>query len=320
MKTILFFALFTLGFASSAFTNESALVEILECYVLSVEDDKTIPNDRAVVRVQVLNNGFQKGEVIQYGYGDLSLEAALNDQLSFEFSMDSGIVEFQFYPKARTEFAEITSNPLHIKGGAITTLVIRFLSPHIILESVKKPVIYLYPTEEEVVSVTLKTPGELTFTYPIYENGWTFTARPSGELLFGEERYNYLFWEAEMEVASSDWMEEGKIVGREELMAYLESVLEQFHFTSKEKADFITFWAPQLQRHNQTFVRFVYNEACDQFAELSITPTPDQLIRLYIIWTPIDPDLDAKKYELQQFPELPTREGFTVLEWGGIER
>lgn len=320
MKTGLLFALFTLSFASSAISNGSENMEITECYVLSVEDDENIPKDRAMVRVQVLNNGFQEGEVIQYGYANLSLKAELDNALSFEFSMDSGIVEFQFYPKNRAGISEITSTPLHIKGGAITTLAIHFRNQGEVMEMIKKPVIYLYPTQNEVVSVEVKTPGELIFTYPNYDNGWTFTATPSGELQFGDDTYNYLFWEAEQEFAQSDWMRVGRMVVRDELLEYLESVVEKLGFTSKEKADFITFWAPQMQRYDQTFVRFMFNEECNQFAELTMSPTPDQLIRLYVIWSPIDSQKVIREYDVQQFPEMLTRKGFTVLEWGGIQR
>lgn len=319
MKAHILILFFVLGFSGSAFSNGSELVEIVECYVQSVEKNDRVPNDRANVRVIVRNNGFQHGEVIQYGYDSKNLEATLNDKLGFEFTLDSGIVEFQFYPKNQVGFSEITSHPIHIAGGSITTLVIHFRTQSHLNEMVKKPVIYLYPTKNEIVSVQLKPKGELTFTYPIYENGWTFTATPTGELQFVDGTYNYLFWEAEMEIDQSDWMTEGKIVGRDELLEYLESVVEKMRFTSKEKADFITFWAPQLLRYDQTFVRFVFNEECDQFAELDISPTPDEVIRLYILWTPVNLQSAPENVAPQQVPETKVREGFAVVEWGGIE-
>ena len=44
----------------------------------------------------------------------------------------------------------------------------------------KKPVIYLYPEQEQEVSVRLEYDGELTCTYPEYNDGWTVTAEPDG--------------------------------------------------------------------------------------------------------------------------------------------
>ncbi len=45
-----------------------------------------------------------------------------------------------------------------------------------------KPVIYLYPEQETMVSVSLDYAGTLTATYPAYENGWRVTAEPDGTL------------------------------------------------------------------------------------------------------------------------------------------
>ena len=61
-----------------------------------------------------------------------------------------------------------------------------------------KPVIYLYPETKTQVTVALDYSGELTCTYPTYDDGWTVTAAPDGTLT--DERgqtYNYLYWEGE---------------------------------------------------------------------------------------------------------------------------
>lgn len=64
-----------------------------------------------------------------------------------------------------------------------------------------KPVIYLYPEAETEVAVTLDYDGELTCTYPAYEDGWTVTAFPDGTLTDGETAYNYLYWEGVTDAA-----------------------------------------------------------------------------------------------------------------------
>lgn len=43
-----------------------------------------------------------------------------------------------------------------------------------------KPVAYLYPQTETEITVQLDYDGELTCTYPAYEDGWTVSARPTG--------------------------------------------------------------------------------------------------------------------------------------------
>ena len=57
-----------------------------------------------------------------------------------------------------------------------------------------KPVIYLYPEEETQVTVKLDYAGELTCTYPAYDDGWTVTAQPDGTLTDAAgQTYSYLF-------------------------------------------------------------------------------------------------------------------------------
>ena len=61
-------------------------------------------------------------------------------------------------------------------------------------QSDAKPVIYLYPEQKTMVSVSLDYAGTLTATYPAYEDGWHVTAEPDGTLYdeAGNE-YSYLF-------------------------------------------------------------------------------------------------------------------------------
>src|SRR5690554_1931397 len=64
-------------------------------------------------------------------------------------------------------------------------------------EVVKKPVIYLYPEDEKVVTVKLQYDGELICTYPEYKDGWEVITKPDGTLINIEDNmeYSYLFWE-----------------------------------------------------------------------------------------------------------------------------
>lgn len=43
-----------------------------------------------------------------------------------------------------------------------------------------KPVIYLYPESKTDVAVKLAYAGELTCTYPAYQDGWNVSASPDG--------------------------------------------------------------------------------------------------------------------------------------------
>ena len=97
----------------------------------------------------------------------------------------------------------------------------------------KKPVIYLYPEQEQEVSVRLEYDGELTCTYPEYNDGWTVTAEPDGRLAdrTGME-YNYLYWEG-----TSDWeydFSEGFCVAGKDSAEFLEGALAELGLTRRE--------------------------------------------------------------------------------------
>lgn len=183
----------------------------------------------------------------------------------------------------------------------------------------KKPVIYLYPEEETEIHLEVEAEGELTFMYPKYENGWDVTADSLGNITANGENFNYLFWEGEQEFNTSQLSyEEGFYVQGSNITSFLESSLNQFGFTSKEKADFITYWAPQMKDATNLYIYFLFNESCDQFATLNISPEPAQIARFYMLWANAGSDYDDIGLIPQDIPTI-NREGFTVLEWGGAE-
>ena len=56
-------------------------------------------------------------------------------------------------------------------------------------------------------------------------------------------------------------------------------------------------------------------EAYTDQAELTITPQPDSLLRVFMAWQPLDKPIDIEPQVLVPF----VHEGFTVVEWGGAE-
>ena len=183
----------------------------------------------------------------------------------------------------------------------------------------KKPVIYLYPETETQIDIQLKTTGDLTFTYPEYNDGWSVTADSLGNITTNGEAFNYLFWESECKFNASKLdRNQGVIIQQNELFSYLESALTTFGFNSKERADFITYWVPNMKDVTNLYIYFLFNEACDEFATLDISPEPAQIARFYMLWA----DAGTNYNEIGLLPqEIPTftRDGFNVLEWGGAE-
>ena len=177
--------------------------------------------------------------------------------------------------------------------------------------TVRKPVIYLYPEDTTEVSVTLDINGDLTTTYPKYENGWTVTADPDGTLTddLGKS-YNYLYWEAETD-ATFD-MSEGFCVKGSETAEFLENALSELGLTRREANEFIVYWLPLMEGNEYNVISF-QSEAYTDNAKLYVNPEPDTLIRVFMTWYGSKKPVEIKEQKLT----APERKGFTVVEWGG---
>ena len=177
----------------------------------------------------------------------------------------------------------------------------------------EKPVIYLYPEEITKVSVQLDYSGELTCTYPAYDDGWTVTAAPDGTLTDEKgQTYNYLYWEGEG--AEQYDFSRGFCVPGADTAAFLEDALAQLGLTRKEANEFIVYWLPQMEQNPYNLIAF-QQETYTEAAKLTVTPTPDSILRVFMAWKPLEAPVDIHAQTLLAFE----RRGFTVVEWGGAE-
>jgi hypothetical protein len=182
-------------------------------------------------------------------------------------------------------------------------------------ERSKKPIIYLYPEATTEVSVRFTDPDsvELTSTYPDYgADGWEVVAEPDGTLfdpVTGEEFYA-LYWEGLTDAPRH--LETGAVVAANDTEDFLEEALADLGLTPREANEFIIYWAPILEESRHNFVHFS-TDGWDDRVPLDIDPAPDSLIRVMMYYRPCSRSM---KVEPQEF-STPTREGFTVVEWGG---
>lgn len=178
----------------------------------------------------------------------------------------------------------------------------------------RKPVIYLYPTSEQVVTVQLDFEGELTCTYPAYTGRWHVIAQPDGTLtnLADNREYSYLFWEG---ISDYNWdMSKGFVVKGSETVEFLQEKLEYLGLTPGEANDFIVYWLPVLQENEYNLITFAGQEY-ENVARLRITPRPDSVLRVFMVFKPLSKPAAIEEQELKPF----IRKGFTVVEWGGTE-
>ncbi|MFT6500189.1 MAG: hypothetical protein ACJASQ_000296 [Crocinitomicaceae bacterium] len=309
-KIILTLAIALVSSVSHAGRKEFDRLPIVELQSTAVDSTLSNSETKYIFTFQSIAEGSEV-EQITFSMDGFTQTADLDHGKRLTLVTVPGKHVFQFYYSSK--YYEVDSDSLYSAPGHSSNYSV-YLLQAVQPTLMRKPIIYLYPETDTLVTVTLEAQGELTFTYPEYKDGWEFMARPNGDLAFGDDTYNYLFWEADQSdhLSTAD-LNEGFIVKGENSISFLEAKLNTAGFTSKEKADFITFWGPLIQQNELNFVRFEFNEVCDKFAELNITPTPDHIYRLYIFFSPIE---EAFEVVEQQIPKM-NRNGFTVLEWGG---
>lgn len=180
-----------------------------------------------------------------------------------------------------------------------------------------KPVIYLYPETTTDLDVKLYPQGGFTYTEPVYENGWRVTASPDGTLINRDDGqvYPYLFWEGRggMYVPPNRYW----VVDKNSVHGFLTDTLARLGLNKKETADFLEFWEPLMKDFSYYKIGFYGTDVMNLLAPLSISGKPDTLIRVLMDYEPLNASIAANPPTL---PPTPEREGFTVVEWGGVLR
>lgn len=177
-----------------------------------------------------------------------------------------------------------------------------------------KPVIYLYPEETIQVDVTIDLEGEMLYTYPDYKEGWQVIAEPSGRLTNIEDNheYSYLFWEGS---SVKDWeIEQGFVVKGIDTASFLQEKLAYLGLEPKEYNEFIVYWLPKMQDNPYNLIYFAGSDYTET-AKLTISPEPDSLLRVFMVFEPLEASIEIEEQVLESF----IRDGFTVIEWGGTE-
>jgi len=208
-----------------------------------------------------------------------------------------------------------------------------------------KPVIYLYPQKPTEVSLNFLAPMHLTTDIPTYgPSGWKVMASPGGQLkdlqpsltdcakinskMAGSEYaqsaceendYPYLYWagttEGKYPVPTGGWA-----VPQKDLSAFLDDKLGQLGLTAAEKADMTSYWIPELLAKKAPYYRmsFFQTDQMNRFIPMEVSPRPDTVIRVFLDWSPLS-TMPAAQPQPQILHAVP-RNGFTVVEWGGLKQ
>ena len=180
------------------------------------------------------------------------------------------------------------------------------------------PVIYLYGDEGMEVNVGLDLNGHLTCTYPEYKTGegWTVAISPDGTLTDSEgKEYDFLFWEGEVDFDAD--MSQGFCVSGDQTEDLLRECAAELGLNDNETDAFVGYWLPFMENNPYNVITF-QTTAFDEAAQMNISPEPDQVVRVNMLWYASDEFVQIEPQDLTGI-NIPVEErhGFTVVEWGG---
>ena len=314
-NSILIFSLFLLYVTAFSNTKELERKSVIPYTIKNRTIEKNLPEGKSKFNfVFYTEKGINKKQ-LQIGIGDSSFNATPNLGGYIPSNVNKGKYILYFYLDG---YYEVITDTITIKSKEVVEIEVRFekADPNMII-TVDKPVIYVYSETEKEMEIKLDISGKTGFTWPVYQDSWKFRATPEGKIKMDGKEYNYLFWESEMQSAKLGLKpNEGFLVDTDTLLSFLENSLDKMGFTASESADFITFWYPQMIKNEKNHIQFLFNESCDTYARLNISPMPDHVFRVGMVWC------DAKNSSILPEPQIiPSiiRKGTTVIEWGGTQ-
>ena len=183
---------------------------------------------------------------------------------------------------------------------------------------VKKPVIYLYPTQKTDITFSVNFDGQLQTTFPKYDKSWDVTAYPNGQIFDNKSKrfYNSLFWDGNITLPKEHYeYKDGFVVSKDNLTKFLIEKLEYIGLNNSETNDFVQYWLPILEKNETNFIRFYVNEDYDVFSTNNVFPKPETSIRVFMEFYKSDKFLNIPEQKLSK----TQRKGFTIVEWGGSD-
>lgn len=178
-----------------------------------------------------------------------------------------------------------------------------------------KPAIYLYPQKTEEVNVKVNTIGYLTLTIPDYpKDGWTVTANPNGNLEVNKQTYPYLYYEAAIPDSEFKKPTKGYVVKKSEISSLFNEILPKLGLSVSESKEFKDYWQKSLPLSPYYFVAIMDKEAIENIEPLVVSPKPKTVIRVRLYFELLDKPINVEKPLII----TPKRDGFTLVEWGGM--
>ena len=205
-----------------------------------------------------------------------------------------------------------------LKNPLIENKYLTYVSNKYLATYATEPIIYLYPTQEMDITISVKAEGGIYKSDPLIgENGWSVSAEPTGKLTnkLDGNIYPYLFWEG---VTKPLFIKNtGSVVRKDSVEYFLRKELSHKGLIENEIEDFLKGWLSKFKSFEYYFISFVDQAKIDELFPLEINPKPETIIRVYIDFYGLNVPIEVYKPEAHT---KITRKGYSAIEWGGFER
>ena len=121
-----------------------------------------------------------------------------------------------------------------------------------------------------------------------------------------------MFWEEKSDVEYD--LSKGYVIPGKDTAEFLEMKLYELGLNRKEANEFIVYWLPRMQENTYNLITF-QDEIYKNAAKLEITPNPDSVLRVFMVYRALEEKIEIEEPVLEPFD----RNGFTVVEWGGTK-
>jgi hypothetical protein len=208
----------------------------------------------------------------------------------------------------------VANHGIYLAKDALDQWVVMGKSDYVPAGGCAKPVVYLYPSVPTFVNVAVD--AQVTLSDPQYPalGGWqNVFALPNGQLIYNQQGYDSLFWEGYGK-GEYPQITSGKFVKQGDAANQIRTDLYAQGLNNKEVADFMEFWTSKIPSATYVRISWLDTQDMEQLAKLRVTPAPQTLIRVFLDMEGVD-----KPYPLaEQQLTAQERNGFTVVEWGGL--
>jgi hypothetical protein len=249
------------------------------------------------------------GEVL-YSLPDSS--ALLNELYSTDYNSGSELDNHSLQNLSLADFQK--KHAVFVAANPLGEYIVYQRSDMFLRGGCGKPVVYLYPTHTTLVNVQVG--AWVNKSVPLYPQatGWrNVLAQPSGQLRYNGKAYNSLYWEGTgFGVYPS--ITSGTIVKSADAPTTIRHQLAAQGLKANEINDFMAFWQPRLPHTPYVRLSWLDTTAMNSLAPLQISPRADTTIRVFLDFTGLQKPVPLSP---QHFT-APARNGFTVVEWGGL--